>query len=215
MMHSVKINEVFYSIQGESTWAGQPCIFLRLSGCNLRCAWCDTTYAFYDGEEMTVEMDFDRVKSYPCRLVELTGGEPLLQEEVYPLMDRLLEKGYEVLIETSGSLDIRRLDPRVHIIMDIKCPGSGMSQWMRWENIQALTSRDEIKFVIRDRKDYEWAVQIVRRYNLAGRCPLLFSPVFGELEPHQLAQWILQDGLQARLQLQLHKYIWDPQMRGV
>lgn len=215
MMHSVKINEVFYSIQGESTWAGQPCIFLRLSGCNLRCTWCDTTYAFYDGEEMTVEEVFDRVKSYPCRLVELTGGEPLLQEEVYPLMDRLLEKGYEILIETSGSLDIRRLDPRVHIIMDIKCPGSGMSQWMRWENIQALTSRDEIKFVIRDRKDYEWAAEVVHRYNLAGRCPLLFSPVFGELEPHQLAQWILQDGLQARLQLQLHKYIWDPQMRGV
>jgi len=164
---------------------------------------------------MTVEEVLDRVKGYPCRLVELTGGEPLLQEEVYPLMGRLLEENYEVLIETSGSLDIRRLDPRVHIIMDIKCPGSGMSQWIRWENIQALTSRDEIKFVVRDRKDYEWAVGIVQRYNLAGRCPLLFSPVFGELEPHQLAQWILQDGLQARLQLQIHKYIWDPQIRGV
>jgi 7-carboxy-7-deazaguanine synthase len=211
----MRINEIFYSIQGESTWAGHPCIFVRLTGCNLRCIWCDTAYAFYEGEEMTVDEVFHHVQGYPCRLVEITGGEPLLQEEVHPLISRFLDEGYQVLIETGGSLDIRKVDARAHIIMDIKCPGSEMTDRMQWENIGALTSKDEVKFVIKERNDYDWATGVVRQYGLIKKCPTLFSPVFGELEPRQLAQWILEDGLQVQLQLQLHKYIWDPQMRGV
>jgi 7-carboxy-7-deazaguanine synthase len=211
----MRINEIFYSIQGESTRAGQPCIFVRLTGCNLRCIWCDTAYAFYEGEEMTVNQVLDRVKYYSCRLVEVTGGEPLLQPEVYPLVTGLLDRGYRVLIETSGSLDIRKVDPRAHIIMDIKCPASGMMDRMLWENIEALTPKDEVKFVIKDHHDFEWARQMTQQYRLISRCPVLFSPVFDELEPQQLAQWILEDGLKVQLQIQLHKYIWDPQMRGV
>ncbi len=211
----MRINEIFYSIQGESTRAGQTCIFVRLTGCNLRCIWCDTAYAFYEGEEMTVDNVLDRVKDYPCRLVEVTGGEPLLQPEVHPLITRLLDRGYQVLIETAGSLDIRKVDPRASIIMDIKCPGSGMMDRMLWENIEALTPKDEVKFVIKDHHDFEWASQVTQQYGLVSRCPVLFSPVFGELEPRQLAQWILGDGLKVQLQIQLHKYIWDPQMRGV
>jgi 7-carboxy-7-deazaguanine synthase len=211
----MRINEIFYSIQGESTRAGRPCLFVRLTGCNLRCTWCDTAYAFYEGEEMTVEEVLDRVKGYPCRLVEVTGGEPLLQPEVHPLITSLLDRDYQVLIETGGSLDIRNVDPRAYIIMDMKCPGSGMTDRMRWENIEALTPKDEVKFVIKDRHDFEWASEVTQQYGLILKCPVLFSPVFGELEPRQLAQWILEDGLKVQLQLQLHKYIWDPQMRGV
>ena len=211
----MKITEVFYSIQGESTRAGHPCIFVRLTGCNLRCTWCDTGYAFYGGEEMTVEEVLNHVRNYPCRLVEITGGEPLLQEEVHSLIHRLLDKGYQVLIETGGSLDIHKVDARAHIIMDIKCPGSHMADRMQWANMRALTAKDEVKFVIKDRKDYDWAVEVIRYYGIISKCPILFSPVFGELEPRQLAQWLLEDGLNIQLQLQLHKYIWDPQMRGV
>ncbi|MGH7273074.1 MAG: radical SAM protein [Nitrospiria bacterium] len=211
----MKVNELFYSIQGESTRAGHPCIFVRLTGCNLRCTWCDTAYAFYEGDEMTADEILDRVKGYPCRMVEFTGGEPLLQHEVHPLITQLLDEGYQVLIETGGSLDIRKVDPRATIIMDIKCPGSGMSDRMRWENIRALTSKDEVKFVIKDRQDFEWAVGVIRRHDLIGRCAVLLAPTFGELEPRQLAQWILEKGLKVRLQVQIHKYIWDPQMRGV
>lgn len=211
----IKVNEIFYSIQGESTWAGQPCIFVRLTGCNLRCTWCDTAYAFHEGEEMTVDDVLDRLHGFPCRLVEITGGEPLLQDEVYPLITRLLDGGYQVLIETGGSLDITKVDRRVYIIMDIKCPGSGMMERMHWQNVGVLTSKDEVKFVIKNRWDYDWAVEIIRKYGLLSKCPILFSPVFDELDPRQLAQWILEDGLKVQLQLQLHKYIWDPQMRGV
>ena len=211
----MKVNELFYSIQGESTRAGHPCIFVRLTGCNLRCTWCDTAYAFHEGEEMTANEILERVKGYPCRMVEFTGGEPLLQQEVHPLITQLLDKGYQVLIETGGSLDIRKVDPRATIIMDIKCPGSGMSDRMRWENIRALTSKDEVKFVIKDHQDFEWAVGVIRRHDLTGRCPVLLAPTFGELEPRQLAQWILEEGLKVQLQIQIHKYIWDPQMRGV
>ena len=211
----MKVNELFYSIQGESTRAGHPCIFVRLTGCNLRCTWCDTAYAFHEGEEMTANEILERVKGYPCRMVEFTGGEPLLQLEVHPLITQLLDEGYRVLIETGGSLDIREADPRATIIMDIKCPGSGMSDRMRWENIQALTSKDEVKFVIKDRQDFEWAVGVIRRHELTGRCAVLLAPTFEELEPRQLAQWILEEGLKVQLQIQIHKYIWDPQMRGV
>jgi 7-carboxy-7-deazaguanine synthase len=211
----MRINEIFYSIQGESTRAGRPCIFVRLTGCNLRCIWCDTAYAFYEGAEMTVDEVLDRVKDYPCRLVEVTGGEPLLQPEVHPLITRLLDRNYQVLIETAGSLDICKVDPRASIIMDIKCPASGMMDRMLWENIEALTPKDEVKFVIKNHHDFEWASQVTRQYGLISRCPVLFSPVFGELEPRRLAQWILEEGLKVQLQMQLHKYIWDPQMRGV
>ncbi len=211
----MRINEIFYSIQGESTRAGHPCIFVRLTGCNLRCIWCDTAYAFYEGEEMTVDEVLDRVKDYPCRLVEVTGGEPLLQQDVHPLITRLLDRGYQVLIETAGSFDIREVDSRANIIMDIKCPASEMMDRMLWENIEVLTPKDEVKFVIKDYHDFEWASQITQQYGLLSKCPVLFSPVFGELEPRRLAQWILEDGLKVQLQIQLHKYIWDPQMRGV
>jgi 7-carboxy-7-deazaguanine synthase len=164
---------------------------------------------------MTVEKVLTQLKDYPCRLIEITGGEPLLQEEVHSLIHRLLDMDYQVLIETGGSLDIRKVDPRAHIIMDIKCPGSHMTDRMQWENMGALAPKDEVKFVIKDRQDYDWAVEVIQYYGLLSKCPILFSPVFGELEPRQLAQWILEDGLKIQLQLQLHKYIWNPQMRGV
>jgi 7-carboxy-7-deazaguanine synthase len=211
----MKINELFYSIQGESTYAGRPCVFIRTTGCHLRCEWCDTAHAFYEGEEMTLDAVIEQVRAYGCPLVELTGGEPLLQRETPMLVTRLLNDGYTVLVETSGSLDIRLLDPRAIVIMDIKCPGSGMTQAMRWENLDALKPIDEIKFVIKERADYDWAASIVARHQLDRRCPILFSPVFGELDPRILAGWLLADRLPARLQLQQHKYIWEPDTRGV
>lgn len=211
----VKVNEIFYSIQGESTRVGRPCIFVRLTGCNLRCTWCDTAYAFYEGQEMTEQEVQTRLRTYPCKLVELTGGEPLLQKEAYTLADRLLDEGYEVLVETGGSVDLHGLNPRVGVIMDVKCPGSGMSQHMRWENLDLLTPKDEVKFVVKHRADFLWASSVIQRHRLDQRCPVLMSPVFGELEPRRLSEWILHEGLSVRLQLQLHKYIWDPLMRGV
>jgi 7-carboxy-7-deazaguanine synthase len=211
----MKINEVYKSIQGESSYAGRPCVFIRTTYCNLRCAWCDTAYAFYEGTEKTLEEILKTVRGYDCRLVELTGGEPLLQKETPELVSRLLDEGYTVLIETSGSLDISILDPRSVVIMDIKCPGSGMSDQMRWENIASLKPSDEVKFVIKNREDYLWAAEVLRRHRLDRRCTVLFSPVFGEQDPRLLADWIVADGLPVKLQLQLHKYIWDPQARGV
>jgi len=211
----MKINELFYSIQGESTYAGRPCVFIRTTGCHLRCEWCDTAHAFYEGEEMGLDAVIEQVRAYGCPLVELTGGEPLLQRETPMLVTRLLNEGYTVLVETSGSLDIRLLDPRAIVIMDIKCPGSGMTQAMRWDNLDALKPIDEIKFVIQDRADYDWAASIVARHQLDRRCPILFSPVFGVLDPQLLAGWLLADRLPARLQLQQHKYIWEPDTRGV
>ncbi|MEW6323836.1 MAG: radical SAM protein [Nitrospirota bacterium] len=211
----MKINELFYSIQGESTHAGRPCVFIRAAGCHLRCEWCDTAYAFYEGEEMTLDEIMARVRGYGCPLVELTGGEPLLQREAPALAARLLNEGYTVLVETSGSLDIRLLDPRAIVVMDVKCPGSGMTRAMRWDNLEALKPTDEVKFVIKDRADYEWAAALVARHHLDRRCPVLFSPVFGALEPQTLAGWLLADRLPVRLQLQQHKYIWEPETRGV
>jgi 7-carboxy-7-deazaguanine synthase len=209
------ISEIFYSIQGESTCIGLPCVFIRLSFCNLRCRWCDSAYTFTPGQTRTVEEILEQVDGFPCRLVEVTGGEPLLQEGVFPLMERLCDDGYEVLLETSGSLDITRVDARVRRIVDVKCPGSDMADRNRWPNLDCLTGRDEVKFVIANRADYTWARDIVRERNLDQRCPILMSPVFGELENIDLARWILDDGLPVRYQLQLHKYIWDPRARGV
>lgn len=206
----MKVNEIFKSIQGESSWQGLPCIFIRLSGCNLRCAWCDTKYAYENGNEMSIDEIINSVKvirELPC-LVEITGGEPLLQEEVYELSDNLLAKGCKVLVETNGSLSAERLPNDVIRIIDIKCPGSGMSDKMCWDNLKKLRPTDEIKFVLSDYQDYEWAKKIVKKYDLLLRVTVLFSPVDTNLELSKLiAEWIVCDNLPVRLQLQLHKYI--------
>ncbi len=211
----LRITEIFYSLQGESTHAGEPCVFIRLTGCPLRCTWCDTEYAFYGGTEMPLETVVEQVRSYRCRLVEITGGEPLHQPSAFPLIEALCAEGFEVLIETSGAIDTSPIDPRAQVILDVKCPGSGMMDRMNWENLVQVRKKDQVKFVIKDRNDYDWAVEVVSRYGLVERCPVLFSPVFEEMDLRQLAEWILQDGLPVRFQLQLHKYVWDPQMRGV
>ncbi len=211
----LRVNEIFYSIQGESTYTGRPCVFVRLTECNLRCRWCDTDYAFYEGDLLTVEQVLEKVRAYKCPLVEITGGEPLLQDDVYPLIDQLLTEGHEVLIETGGSLDVSRLDPRVVKIMDLKAPGSGMVRLNNLENLQHLDRKDQVKFVVADRRDYEWAKGMMAAQALPERTQVLFSPVFGELHPRELAEWILADRLPARLQIQLHKYLWDPDQRGV
>lgn len=213
---SLQINEIFYSIQGESTWAGSPCVFVRFSGCNLRCKWCDTEYAFYEGRRMTVAEVAEAVAGYRCQLVEITGGEPLLQDGVYPLTLALLGAGKTVMIETSGASDVSRLDPRVIKIMDLKCPGSGECASNLWSNLAHLTRRDEIKFVLADRADYEWARDAIVSRALAARAgALLLSPAHGQLEPAALARWLLEDRLPARMQLQLHKQIWPAIARGV
>lgn len=215
-MARVRVNEIFYSIQGESTWAGCPCVFVRLTGCNLRCAWCDTEYAFYEGRQMEIGEVAANVESFGCGLVEITGGEPLLQQGVHPLIEMLLARGHAVMIETSGERDISVLDPRVVRIMDLKCPASGESERNRWSNLEHLTTRDEVKFVVADRRDYEWAREVIRTHRLAERVnAVLLSPVFGKLAPSDLAAWILSDRLPVRMQLQMHKHIWPPTTRGV
>ncbi len=211
----LKVTEIFYSIQGESSYAGKPCVFVRLTYCNLRCTYCDTEYSFYGGEEMSLEEIIAKVESYGCNLVEITGGEPLVQKNSLQLMHELCDKGYEVLIETGGSLPIKDIDPRVKIIMDLKCPSSGMVKKNLYENINYLKPADEVKFVMGSREDYEWSKTIINDYKLMEKCPLIFSPVFGSLELKDLAGWILEDKLNVRMQLQMHKYIWDPMERGV
>jgi len=212
---SLRVTEIFHSIQGESTFAGQPCIFVRLTGCPLRCSWCDTAYAFHGGTDMSLEAIVDRVKRYDCSLVEVTGGEPLSQPSANELIVRLCDEGLDVLLETSGAIDISTVDSRATIIMDIKCPGSQMDDRVRWDNLQHITAKDQIKFVISDRRDYDWAVGVVKRYHLTDRCPVLFSPVFGAQDLQPMAEWILHDRLSVRMQIQLHKLIWDPEARGV
>ena len=210
------INEIFYSIQGESTYAGRPCVFVRLSACDLRCRWCDTPYAFSGGRRMSVEEVVAEVVSHPCDLVEVTGGEPLLQDEVYPLMARLVEAGRTVLLETGGHLSVEHVPTGVIKVIDVKCPASGEGERNHWANLDLLQRQDEVKFVIQDRADYEFARGVVTSRALAGRCAaVLFSPVHGVLDPQDVARWILEDGLPVRLQLQLHKYIWGADARGV
>jgi len=211
----LKVNEIFHSIQGESRHAGRPCAFVRLTACNLRCVWCDTAYAFEEGSDWTVGSICDRLAAFGTRYVLVTGGEPLLQPGVHELIGELLERGDEVAIETGGSLDVAPLDPRVMVVMDLKCPGSGMSDRNLWDNLARLKTTDEVKFVLADRADYEWARAVIRERGLAGRCGLLLSPVHGTLDPRALAGWILADALPVRLQLQIHKYIWPADARGV
>jgi len=211
----MRITEIFHSIQGESTYAGRPCAFVRLTGCPLRCTWCDSEYTFDGGKEMGLEDILAKVRSYDSRLVEVTGGEPLHQPEAFTLIERLCADGYEVLVETSGAIDITPVDARARIIMDVKCPGSGMTDRMDWNNLDRIAGKDEVKFVLKDRADYEFAHAIIERHHLTGRCPVLLSPSFGELDPRRLSEWVLADKLPVRVQLQLHKFIWDPQTRGV
>jgi 7-carboxy-7-deazaguanine synthase len=210
------VNEIFHSIQGESTYAGRPCVFVRLTACDLRCRWCDTPYAFHGGRKMSVDEVIADVEARGCQTVEVTGGEPLLQPDVFPLMERLLESGKTVLIETGGHRSIAGVPAGVIRIMDVKCPGSGESDKNDWTNFEHLTRRDEVKFVIADRADYEFARDVVRQMDVASRVnAVLLSPVHGELDPRQLSEWVIADRLDVRVQLQVHKYIWSPTARGV
>lgn len=219
----LRITEIFHSIQGESTWAGAPCTFVRLTGCPLRCVWCDTTYAFHGGERMTLDDIVSRVREIGCPLVEITGGEPLAHPNAFPLIERLIGEGFTVLVETSGSEDISPLPPEAHAIMDLKCPGSGESSRNRWENLEHLDAGDEIKFVVANRSDYEWARDVILERGLDQRVragtlgALLISPVWGAegVDLENLAAWTLEDRLPVRLQTQLHKHIWGPTRKGV
>jgi 7-carboxy-7-deazaguanine synthase len=210
------INEIFHSIQGESTHTGRPCVFVRLTACDLRCSWCDTPYAFHEGQKMTVAEVAERVAGFECPVVEITGGEPLLQADVYPLMQTLLDRGHTVMLETGGHRSIENVPAEVIRIVDVKCPASGEASKNHWPNLELINPHDEVKFVIQDREDYEFARAVVDRYDLTARsAAVLFSPVHGVLDPKALAAWILEDRLAVRLQLQAHKYIWGADVRGV
>ncbi len=210
----LKINEIFHSIQGESSYNGMPCVFIRLTYCNLRCSYCDTEYAFYDGNDMSIEDILEKIKSYNCNLVEVTGGEPLLQKESIDLMEKLIEKNYTVMLETSGSLPISKVPNEVIKIIDFKCPSSKMQKKNDWGIIEDIAEHDEIKFVIGDRDDYEWSKEKIHDYNLKNKT-ILFSPVHDVLDSKKLSKWILEDGLNVRMQIQLHKHIWSPEKKGV
>jgi 7-carboxy-7-deazaguanine synthase len=210
------VNEIFHSIQGESTHTGRPCVFVRLTACDLRCSWCDTPYAFHEGRKASLDEIVGQVKAFGCPLVEITGGEPLLQRGVYPLMQALLDEGHTVMLETGGPLSVAEVPPAVIRIVDVKCPGSGESDRNHWPNLDLLAPHDEVKFVLRDRADYDFAKDVVERHRLVGRVAAVqFSPVHGVLDPRALAAWILEDRLDVRLQLQAHKYIWGADARGV
>lgn len=217
----LRITEIFHSVQGESTWAGLPCTFVRLTGCPLRCVWCDTEYSFHGGEKMSLDAIMERVAEIGTKLVEITGGEPLIHRNAFVLAQRLLDAGYTVLVETSGAVDVAPLDDRVHRIMDLKCPDSGESARNMWSNLDHLTARDEIKFVIASRTDYEWARDTIRERGLDTRVEqgtlraLLFSPVWDRLDFRELAEWVLEDRLPVRYQIQLHKIIWGANVHGV
>jgi len=211
---SLQVCETFYSVMGESTQAGLPAFFIRLSGCNLRCRYCDTTYAYEAGRERSAAQLVDAARVHAAGLVLVTGGEPLLQAETLPLLVSLADAGFRVFLETNGSLSIREVDARVHRVLDLKCPASGMSGHNLWENLDLLTSRDEVKFVVSNRDDFLWALEIIQRHGLHRRLPVLISPVFGALPPQEVAAWVLASRLPLRLNLQLHKYLWGPEARG-
>ena len=209
------INEIYHSIQGESSYTGQPCIFIRLTYCNLRCSYCDSEYTFHEGEDMSINDILDRIKNYPCNLIEVTGGEPLFQKNCITLLNTLVERGYTVLLETSGSLSIKNVPNKVINIIDFKCPSSNMEKKNLWDNINYLKNSDEVKFVIGDYNDYKWTKQKINKYDLIKKCTILISPIYKEIEPSKLTEWILKDNLDVRLQIQLHKEIWPDEKRGV
>lgn len=211
----LRLIELYLSIQGESQWAGQPCVFVRLAGCNLRCSWCDSTWTFKGGQHVSIDEVLARVAGLGVPLVELTGGEPLAHRQAIPLMRELLDRGHEVLLETSGSLDIAAVPAAVHIIMDLKAPDSGEEGKNRWANLGLLRAKDNLKLVLASRRDYEWAREVLALPARDPSVPVYLSPVFGRLDPAELAGWILEDRLPVRLQLQLHKLLWDPEARGV
>ena len=211
----MRINEIFKSIQGETSYAGTPFLFVRTTGCNLRCSWCDTTYAYDEGEDFSIDEIIRTLGKYDCRNVAITGGEPLLQEETPLLAEYLINNGYKVFVETNGSVDISGLHPEIIKILDIKCPGSGMTEHIVWDNLNVLSSIDEIKFIVSDYNDYVWAKSVIASHKLPDICTVLIAPVFNRLDPKQIAEWIINDNLDVRLQLQLHKYIWGPDVRGV
>lgn len=217
----LRITEVFHSIQGESTWTGLPCTFIRITGCPLRCTWCDTTYSFHGGERRTLDALVEEAESIGTPLVEVTGGEPLAHPNAFVLIERLLDRGFTVLVETSGAVDVAPRDPRCHLIMDLKCPGSGEVERNRWENLAHLTAGDEVKFVVADRADWEWTTKVIRERGLDDRVragtlkALLISPVHDAVDLQALAGWILESGLPVRFQTQLHKTIWDADTKGV
>ncbi len=211
----LKINEIFYSIQGESSQTGKPCIFVRLTYCNLRCSYCDTEYAFYEGCDMTIEQIIRKIAKYPTNLVMVTGGEPLIQHGCIDLMSELLKKKYDVMIETSGSISLDKIPKKVIKIVDFKCPSSNMQHKNDWQILKDINQKDEIKFVIGNQEDYNWSKDMIKEYNLNKLCPILFSPVYDKIKIEDLSKWILEDGLNVRLQMQLHKYIWGADKKGV
>jgi len=212
---SLKINEIYYSVQGESTHSGCPCIFIRLTYCNLRCSYCDTEYAFYDGKDMEITDIISEIKRWDCNLVEVTGGEPLFQDECIDLLNELVNSNYEVMLETGGSLSISDVPKKVVKIVDFKCPSSGMVKKNLWSIVDDLQAHDEVKFVIGNREDFDWAKDRITEYSLNKICTLLFSPTFGEIDPQQIVKWILADNLPVRMQMQMHKMIWSPEEKGV
>jgi 7-carboxy-7-deazaguanine synthase len=212
---TLKINEIYYSLQGESTHIGRPCVFIRLAYCNLRCSYCDTEHAFYEGENLSLSDIENKVKEYNCKLVEITGGEPLIQKNVLQLMKNLCDAGYEVLLETAGHLDISLVDERVKRIMDIKCPSSGEAEKTYWANIESLKRDDEVKFVVGSMDDLDYTKEIIEKYKLGQQCPVIISPVYGKINNEKIARWILDTHLPVRMQIQLHKVIWEPDTRGV
>ena len=211
----LKINEIYHSIQGESSFTGLPCIFIRLTYCNLRCSYCDSEYTFYEGADMSIDEILNKIKNYSCKLVEVTGGEPLVQKGCIDLLQKLVDLDYKVLLETSGSLTIKDVPKEVINIIDFKCPSSNMKKKNLWENINYLKVDDEVKFVIGNREDYEWAKNKIKKYNLTNTCKVLMSPIYKEIEPKMITEWILEDNLNIRFQVQLHKEIWPEEERGV
>ncbi|GBE00452.1 7-carboxy-7-deazaguanine synthase [bacterium BMS3Abin07] len=211
----MKVCEIFASIQGESSFAGYPCVFVRLTGCNLRCSYCDTAYAYNEGTDIELSEILEKVKPYGIKLIEVTGGEPLLQKESYGLIERLLEEGFQVLLETNGSISVENVDQRVSVILDIKTPSSSMSNRMFMKNLDLVSKKDDVKFVLGSREDYEWVKDVMEKHGFSERTNILLSPVFGSLDPAMLARWMVKDGIQARLNLQLHRYIFGSNRRGV
>jgi len=211
----IKINEIYYSIQGESSFSGLPCVFIRFTYCNLRCSYCDTEYAFYEGKEIKISEIIKKINSYKCNLVEITGGEPLIQEGCIELIKELQKLKKTVLIETGGSLPINKIPKKTHIILDLKCPSSNMEDRNLWSNIKYLNKKDEVKFVIGDLKDYKWSKKIINKYKLNKKCSILFSPLYGKIKPKKIVEWMLKDNIDGRFQIQLHKEIWDKDKKGV